>query len=94
MSSWEEPGLDALVPPVVKPDQRGQTVGTVQKGNKLNTLGLPVVEPDQRGQTVGTVQKGKKRVKGRGWLALGVFFLTTAIGYGLMFLVIDNWLKG
>ena len=68
MSSWGEPGLDTLVPPVVKPDQRGQPVGTVQKG--------------------------KKRVKGRGWLALGVFFLTTAIGYGLMFLVIDNWLKG
>ncbi len=68
MSSWEEPGLNTLVPPVVKPDQRGQPVGTVQKG--------------------------KKRVKGRGWLALGVFFLTTAIGYGLIFLVIDNWLKG
>ena len=68
MLSWGEPGLDTLVPPVVKPDQRGQPVGTVQKG--------------------------KKRVKGHGWLALGVFFLTTAIGYGLMFLVIDNWLKG
>ncbi len=68
MSSWGEPGLDTLVPPVVKPDQRGQPVGTVQKG--------------------------KKRVKGRGWLALWVFFLVTAIGYGLMFLVIDNWLKG
>ncbi len=68
MSSSGEPGLDTLVPPVVKPDQRGQPVGTVQKG--------------------------KKRVKGRGWLALGVFFLTTAIGYGLMYLVIDNWLKG
>ncbi len=68
MSSWGEPGVDTLVPPVVKPDQRGQPVGTVQKG--------------------------KKKVKRRGWLALGVFFLTTAIGYGLMFLVIDNWLKG
>ena len=68
MSSWEDPGLNELVPPVVKPDQRGQPVGTVQKG--------------------------KKRVTGRGWLALGVFFLATAIGYGLMFLVIHNWLKG
>ncbi len=68
MSSWEEPGLDTLVPPVVKPDRRGQPAGTVRKG--------------------------KKKVKRRGWLALGVFFLTTAIGYGLMYLVIDNWLKG
>ena len=53
-----------------------------------------MVEPDQWSQSVGTVQKGKKKVKPRGWLALGVFFLTTTIGYGLMFLVIDNWLKG
>ncbi len=68
MSSWGEPGLDTLVPPVVKPDQRGQPVGTVQKD--------------------------KKKVKRRGWLALGVFFLTTAIGYGLMYLVIDDWLTG
>ncbi len=68
MLSWGEPGLDTLVP--------------------------PVVQPDQRGQPVGTVQKGKKKVKGRGWLALGVFFLTTAIGYGLMYLVIDDWLTG
>ncbi len=68
MLSWGEPGLDTLVPPVVKPDQRGQPAGTVRKG--------------------------KTKEKGRGWLALGVFFLTTAIGYGLMYLVIDNWLKG
>ena len=34
MSSWEDPGLNELVPPVVKPDQRGQPVGTVQKGKK------------------------------------------------------------
>lgn len=95
MSSWEEPGLNVLVPPVVKPDQqRGQPVGTVQKGNKFNTLVLPVAEPDQWGQSVGTVQKSEKKVNPRGWLALGVFFLTTTIGYGLMFLVIDKWLKG
>ncbi len=68
MLSWGEPGLDTLVPPVVKLDQRGQPAGTVRKG--------------------------KTKEKGRGWLALGVFFLTTAIGYGLMFLVIDDWLKG
>ncbi len=76
MSSWEEPGINTLVPPVVKPDQqRSQPVGTVH-------------------QPVGTVRKGEKMVKRRGRLALGVFFLTTVIGYGLMFLVIDNWLKG
>ena len=68
MSSWEELGNNTLVPPVVKPDQRSQPIGTVRKG--------------------------KKKVKPRGRLALGVFFLTTAIGYGLMFLAIDNWLKG
>lgn len=95
MSSWEEPGLNVLVPPVVKPDQqRGQPVDTVQNGNKFNALVLPVVEPDQWDQSVGTVPKGKKKVGPRGWLALGAFFLTTAIGYGLMFMVIDNWLKG
>ena len=68
MLSWGEPGLDTLVPPVVKLDQRGQPAGTVRKG--------------------------KKKVGLRGWLAFGAFFLTTAIGYGLMFMVIDNWLKG
>ena len=76
MSSWEEPELNTLVSPVVKPDQqRGQSAGTVY-------------------QPVGTVRKSAKRVKLRGWLAFGVFFLTTTIGYGLMFMVIDNWLKG
>ena len=68
MSSWEETGVDTVVP--------------------------PVATPDRRGHPADTVQKGKKKVKPRGWLALGVFFLTTTIGYGLMFLVIDNWLKG
>ena len=83
MSSWEEPGLDVVVPPVVKPDQqRGQSVGTVHQ--PVGTVYQPI----------GTVQKGEKKVKRGGGLALGVFFLTTAIGYGLMFLVSDNWLKG
>ncbi len=68
MSSWEETGVDALVP--------------------------PVATPDRRGHPADTVQKGKKKVGLRGWLAFGAFFLTTVIGYGLMFLAIDNWLKG
>ncbi len=67
---------------------------SVLEGRAPEALVPPVDKPDQRGQPVGTVQKGKKKVKWRGWLALGVFFLTTAIGYGLMFLVIDDWLKG
>ncbi len=69
----------------------------------VNTLDPLVVEPDQRRLPVGTIQKGENvgtaqrdepRVKSRGWLALGVFFLTAAIGYGLMFLVFDNWFMG
>ena len=48
----------------------------------------------QLDQTAGTHQKDEKKVTSRGWLALGVFFLTAAVGYGLMFLMIDNWLKG
>ena len=68
MLSWEEPGPNVLVP--------------------------PVVETGQRTQPVGTVPKGKTKIKLRGWLALGIFFLTVAIGYGLMFLVIDNLLRG
>ncbi len=60
----------------------------------VDTLVHPVVMPHRRGDSSDTVQKGKKKVGLRGWLAFGAFFLTTAIGYGLMFLVIDNWLKG
>jgi hypothetical protein len=69
MLSWEQSGVDTLVPPVATPDRRGHPADTVQKGEK-------------------------KKVGLRGWLAFGAFFLTTAIGYGLMFMVIDNWLKG
>ncbi len=90
MSSWEEPGINTLVPPVVKPDQpRGQSVGTVHQSVGTVHQSVGTVH-----QPVGTVRKGEKRVKLRGWLAFGVFFLTTAIGYGLMFMMIDNWLKG
>ncbi len=67
MSSWEETGVDTVVPPVATPDRRGHPADTVQKRTKK--VGL------------------------RGWLAFGAFFLTTAIGYGLMFMVIDNWLN-
>ncbi len=65
---------------------------------RVDTLAPPVATPDRRGHPAdtvqkGEVQKGKKKVGLRGWLAFGAFFLTTAIGYGLMFMVIDNWLK-
>ncbi len=59
----------------------------------VDTLAPPVATPDRRGHPADTVQKGRKKVGLRGWLAFGAFFLTTAIGYGLMFMVIDNWLK-
>ena len=52
------------------------------------------VETDQGSQSHGTGSNIKSKKKLRGWLALGSFFLTIAIGYSLMFLAIDYWLKG
>ena len=49
------------------------------------------VEGDQLGS--GAELPGKK-INLRGWLALAAFFLTVTAGYGLMFLVLENLIKG
>ena len=51
-------------------------------------------EPVEGELLVSDVELPDKKMNLRGWLAVAMFFLTVTAGYGLMFLVLGNLIKG
>ncbi len=56
--------------------------------------GLSTPEPVEGELLVSDAELPDKKINLRVWLALAAFFLTVTGGYGLMFLVVENLIKG